>query len=152
MSTLWGSVDSKGISKFILPRLAPLSLNPARVKAVPNPWPKAPHLVQLTDFVLAFNVFLIICKDFKPRGERRDQSSVRSKAKSLAQAQQTAGASPPTQALFIHPRASMQPSQLAHRSWCMSMLTMSLNRSGCLGEKKPLLNCSMICRSSGIRS
>lgn len=73
--------------------------------------------------------------------------------------QQTAGvmeaetpASLPTHPSPVHPRASLQPSQPAHRSWCMSMLTMSLNRSGCLGEKKPLLNCSMICRSSGIRS
>lgn len=31
-----------------------------------HPCPLSWVLVQLTDFVLAFNVFLIICKDFKP--------------------------------------------------------------------------------------
>lgn len=35
-----------------------------------NPWPRTPHLVQGTDFLLAFNVVFIICEDFKPGGER----------------------------------------------------------------------------------
>lgn len=66
--------------------LPPFSFIPARIKQSPtSPWPMVPHLVQLTDFVLAFNVFLIICKDFKPGGEWRDQSSVRLRAKPLVQ-------------------------------------------------------------------
>lgn len=71
--------------------VAPILFHPSQNQTkpyqplAPSPWSPAPHLVQLTDFVLAFNVFLVICKDFKPGGEWRNQSSVRLRAKSLVQ-------------------------------------------------------------------
>lgn len=40
-------------------------------QSLANPWPRAPHLVQSTDFLLALNVIFIICKDFKPGREQR---------------------------------------------------------------------------------
>lgn len=160
-STLSGSTGQKETLGSLCWRGPHLPPHPSPA----GPWPRTPYLVQGTDFVLAFNIVFIICKDFKPGGERAGRKLPEVKAEPIRSwwtpggLESDAASLEPCPALLTHPALpspaappARPPGRLAHRSWCMSMLTMSLNRSGCLGEKKPLLSCSMTWRSSGIRS